>query len=414
HAAAGEKIRHRRRSRRSTRRAGAAPARIRANEAGRPETRPSASAGARLPSQPGRAQPQGGAAAAGSHPSGFARCLAGDPAARSAQRSPPDHARAAVCPRAHDPHSAPSLERTLHGVHRALHGARRRRRPGGSGGRSFSGNAGAGKGIPAGHHAGRTLRTDLRAPVLRACSGLRAGGALPTPTEKSLKAVHTIEELRDQLRGQLHVSFQPTIGNLHAGHLALMNMARQHGDPVVASIFVNRLQFGPNEDFDRYPRTLADDIEKLERERDVYVLFAPDEREMYPEPQSYRIQTPPVLGDILEGEFRPGFFNGVSTVVMKLFSCVQPRVAVFGKKDYQQLMVVRAMCRQFQLPVNILAHETVRDTDGLALSSRNVYLSSEERAEAPRLYQQLNALSQRVRNGHADLAELEGQACAEL
>ncbi|HLT98949.1 MAG TPA: pantoate--beta-alanine ligase [Burkholderiaceae bacterium] len=229
-----------------------------------------------------------------------------------------------------------------------------------------------------------------------------------------MKVVHTIEELRDQLRGQLNVSFVPTMGNLHPGHLALMKMARQHGDPVVASIFVNRLQFGPNEDFDRYPRTLASDIEKLERERDVYVLFAPDEREMYPEPQSYRIQTPPVLGDILEGEFRPGFFNGVSTVVMKLFSCVQPRVAVFGKKDYQQLMVVRAMCRQFQLPVNILAHETVRDTDGLALSSRNVYLSSEERAEAPRLYQQLNALSQRVRNGHADVAELEGQACAEL
>ncbi len=229
-----------------------------------------------------------------------------------------------------------------------------------------------------------------------------------------MKVVHTIEELRDQLRGQLNVSFVPTMGNLHAGHLALMKMARQHGDPVVASIFVNRLQFGPNEDFDRYPRTLANDIEKLERERDVYVLFAPDEREMYPEPQSYRIQTPPVLGDILEGEFRPGFFNGVSTVVMKLFSCVQPRVAVFGKKDYQQLMVVRAMCRQFQLPVNVLAHETVRDTDGLALSSRNVYLTPEERAEAPRLYQQLNALAQRVREGHADMSELEGEAVAEL
>lgn len=229
-----------------------------------------------------------------------------------------------------------------------------------------------------------------------------------------MKVVHTIKELRDQLRGQLNVSFVPTMGNLHPGHLALMKMARQHGDPVVASIFVNRLQFGPNEDFDRYPRTLASDIEKLERERNVYVLFAPDEREMYPEPQSYRIQTPPVLGDILEGEFRPGFFNGVSTVVMKLFSCVQPRVAVFGKKDYQQLMVVRAMCRQFQLPVNILAHETVRDTDGLALSSRNVYLSPQERAEAPRLYRQLNFLAQRIRDGHVDLAELEGEGRGEL
>ncbi len=229
-----------------------------------------------------------------------------------------------------------------------------------------------------------------------------------------MKVVHTIEELRDQLRGQLNVSFVPTMGNLHPGHLALMKMARQHGDPVVASIFVNPLQFGPNEDFDRYPRTLPSDIEKLERDRNVYVLFAPDVREMYPEPQSYRIQTPPVMGDILEGEFRPGFFNGVSTVVMKLFSCVQPRVAVFGKKDYQQLMVVRAMCRQFQLPVNILAHETVRDADGLALSSRNVYLTPQERAEAPALYQQLNVLAQRVRDGQADVSELEGAATAEL
>jgi pantoate--beta-alanine ligase len=181
-----------------------------------------------------------------------------------------------------------------------------------------------------------------------------------------LKVVHTIQELRDHLRGQNRVSFVPTMGNLHEGHLALMKLARQHGDPVVASIFVNRLQFGPNEDFDQYPRTLAADIEKLERERDVYVLFAPNEREMYPEPQNYRVQPPDDLGDILEGEFRPGFFAGVSTVVLKLFSCVQPKVAVFGKKDYQQLMVVRNMCRQFQLPVEVLAHETVRADDGLA------------------------------------------------
>jgi len=229
-----------------------------------------------------------------------------------------------------------------------------------------------------------------------------------------LKVVHTIEELRDQLRGQLNVSFVPTMGNLHEGHLALMKLARQHGDPVVASIFVNRLQFGPNEDFDRYPRTLASDIEKLERDRNVYVLFAPDEREMYPEPQSYRIQGPPALGDILEGEFRPGFFNGVSTVVMKLFACVQPRVAVFGKKDYQQLMVVRAMCRQFRLPVNVLAHETVRDSNGLALSSRNVYLSPEERREAPRLYQQLTTVAQAVRDGQTDVSAIENAAVAEL
>ncbi len=204
------------------------------------------------------------------------------------------------------------------------------------------------------------------------------------------------------------------MGNLHEGHLSLMRMARQHGDPVVASIFVNRLQFGPNEDFDRYPRTLQADIEKLERERDVYVLFAPNETEMYPEPQSFRIQPPDDLGGILEGHFRPGFFDGVSTVVMKLFSCVQPSVAVFGKKDYQQLMVVRKMCRQFQLPVRILAHETVRDADGLALSSRNMYLSPAERAEAPQLYASLQAVQARIKSGQADLRDIEGVAAQAL
>lgn len=229
-----------------------------------------------------------------------------------------------------------------------------------------------------------------------------------------MKVVHTIEDLRDHLRGQLRVAFVPTMGNLHEGHMALMKLARQHGDPVVASIFVNRLQFGPNEDFDRYPRTLQNDIDKLERERDVYVLFAPDERELYPEPQSYRVQPPQELGDILEGEYRPGFFGGVSTVVLKLFSCVQPRVAVFGKKDYQQLMVVRNMCRQFQLPVEILAHETVRNEDGLALSSRNMYLQSTERAEAPHLYAALQAVQERLHAGECDIHQLEQFAVAGL
>jgi len=229
-----------------------------------------------------------------------------------------------------------------------------------------------------------------------------------------LKVVHTIQELRDHLRGQNRVSFVPTMGNLHEGHLSLMKLARQHGDPVVASIFVNRLQFGPNEDFDQYPRTLAADIEKLERERDVYVLFAPNEREMYPEPQSFRVQPPDDLGDILEGEFRPGFFEGVSTVVLKLFSCVQPRVAVFGKKDYQQLMVVRNMCRQFQLPVDVLAHETVRAEDGLALSSRNRYLSDADRAEAPALYAALRHANERLAQGERDAAALEREAVETL
>ncbi|HWV03655.1 pantoate--beta-alanine ligase [Ralstonia sp.] len=222
-----------------------------------------------------------------------------------------------------------------------------------------------------------------------------------------MKVISSIQELRDQLRGQNRVAFVPTMGNLHEGHLSLMRLARQHGDPVVASIFVNRLQFGPNEDFDKYPRTLQDDIEKLQREG-VYVLFAPTERDMYPEPQEYRVDPPHDLGDTLEGEFRPGFFKGVCTVVMKLFCCVQPRVAVFGKKDYQQLMIVRRMAHQFALPVDIIPAETVRADDGLALSSRNVYLTNEERAEAPELYRTLHQVRQDVLE-----TVLQGQASHE-
>ena len=206
-----------------------------------------------------------------------------------------------------------------------------------------------------------------------------------------MKIVTDIQELRDQLRGQNRASFVPTMGNLHEGHLSLMRIARQHGDPVIASIFVNRLQFGPHEDFDQYPRTLEADAEKLEKEG-VYVLFAPTEKVLYPEPQEYRVDPPKQLGDILEGEFRPGFFKGVCTVVLKLFSCVQPRVAVFGKKDYQQLMIIRQMAHQFALPVEIVAGETIRADDGLALSSRNAYLSDAERAEAPHLQARLHQL----------------------
>jgi pantoate--beta-alanine ligase len=224
-----------------------------------------------------------------------------------------------------------------------------------------------------------------------------------------MKVISSIHELRDQLRGQNRIAFVPTMGNLHEGHLSLMRLARQHGDPVVASIFVNRLQFGPNEDFDKYPRTLQADIEKLQSEN-VYVLFAPTEADLYPVPQQYRVHPPADLGDILEGEFRPGFFQGVCTVVTKLFSCVGPRVAVFGKKDYQQLMIVRQMAHQFALPTDIVAAETVRDHDGLALSSRNRYLSPTERAEAPRLFGLLSELREAVRNGRRDFAALEQQA----
>ncbi len=225
-----------------------------------------------------------------------------------------------------------------------------------------------------------------------------------------MKIVRSVGELRDQLHGQNRIAFVPTMGNLHAAHLSLMNLARRHGDPVVASVFVNRLQFGPNEDFDRYPRTLLEDIEKLQAQNQVYVLFAPMESEMYPEPQNYRVSPPTDLGDILEGEFRPGFFVGVTTVVLKLFACVQPRVAVFGKKDYQQLMIVRNMCRQFCLPTEIVAHETVREDDGLALSSRNRFLTEAERYRAPQLYRELAQLRQHILDGGRDLAVLETRA----
>ena len=231
-----------------------------------------------------------------------------------------------------------------------------------------------------------------------------------------MKIISDIQDLRDQLRGQNRAVFIPTMGNLHEGHLSLMRLARQHGDPVIASIFVNRLQFGPNEDFDKYPRTFEADVEKLEKEG-VYVLFAPTEKDLYPEPQEYRVEPPQNLGKILEGEFRPGFFEGVCTVVLKLFSCVQPKVAVFGKKDYQQLMVIRQMCRQLALPVDIVPAETIRAQDGLALSSRNGYLSAEERSEAVQLIQTLKEIQEKVLQGKltsADILKIEKDACAKL
>ncbi len=229
-----------------------------------------------------------------------------------------------------------------------------------------------------------------------------------------MNVIQSVAELRDALRGQDRIAFVPTMGNLHAGHLALMQTARAHGGPVVASIFVNPLQFGANEDFDRYPRTLQEDVATLRAQNVVDTLFAPTVAEMYPEPQGFRVQPPDDLGHILEGEFRPGFFSGVATVVLKLFSCVQPRVAVFGKKDYQQWRVVRAMCRQFSLPTEIIACETTREPDGLAMSSRNRYLDAAERAEAPRLYRELCALRDRIRAGARDFPALEARAANAL
>ena len=221
-----------------------------------------------------------------------------------------------------------------------------------------------------------------------------------------------IADLRAALKGRGRVVFVPTMGNLHAGHISLMEQARAHGDTVVASIFVNRLQFGPNEDFDKYPRTFQADCDKLAA-AGVDVLFAPTEADLYPEPQEYTVE-PPAIQHQLDGEFRPGHFRGVATVVLKLFNIVQPQAALFGKKDYQQLMVIRNMTRQLALPIDIIGGETVRAADGLALSSRNGYLSAAERAEAPRLYRELQRIRDAIRNGEADTVKLENAAISAL
>lgn len=229
-----------------------------------------------------------------------------------------------------------------------------------------------------------------------------------------MRIVHTIAELRQALAGSTRTAFVPTMGNLHEGHLSLVKLAKEHGGPVVASIFVNRLQFAPHEDFDRYPRTLERDCDLL-RSVGCNVVFAPSEEELYPEPQVYKVHPPEELAGILEGHFRPGFFTGVCTVVLKLFNCVQPRVAVFGKKDYQQLMVVRRMVRQLALPIEIVAGETARADDGLALSSRNGYLSAAERAEAVRLSMALRQVELALRvEKRTDVAAVEQEAVEEL
>jgi pantoate--beta-alanine ligase len=230
-----------------------------------------------------------------------------------------------------------------------------------------------------------------------------------------MQLIHEIPGLRQTLAGQAQIAFVPTMGNLHEGHLALVRQARLAAPQgrVVASIFVNRLQFAPHEDFDRYPRTLKHDCELLAA-AGCDIVFAPDEREIYPEPQTYKVHPPADLDQILEGHFRPGFFVGVCTVVLKLFNIVQPSIAVFGKKDYQQLMVVRRMVSQLALPIKILGGETVRSGEGLALSSRNAYLSDEQRVEALRLSQALKTLIAGWQAGGRDIAALEAQAMAQL
>jgi pantoate--beta-alanine ligase len=227
-----------------------------------------------------------------------------------------------------------------------------------------------------------------------------------------MELIHTVAELRKYLQGVPNNVFVPTMGNLHEGHLRLVEEARPRGACTVVSIFVNRLQFGPKEDFDRYPRTLADDCAKLES-IDCDVVFAPDEKELYPTPQTYIVQ-PDGIESILEGAVRPGHFRGVATVVLKLFNMVQPRAAVFGKKDYQQCLVLRTMAEQLALPVEIILADTVRAPDGLALSSRNQYLTEAERAEAPRLYGVLNEVRDAVQTGTHAFRTIEAEAMTEL
>jgi len=228
-----------------------------------------------------------------------------------------------------------------------------------------------------------------------------------------MKIITKIAELRDHLSAFQRPAFVPTMGNLHDGHLALVRQAKPLGDVLVASIFVNRLQFLPHEDFDTYPRTLQADCAALQA-AGCDVVFAPGEAELYPQQQTFKINPPSELTDLLEGHFRPGFFTGVCTVVMKLFACVQPRVAVFGQKDYQQLMVIRQMVQQFALPIDIIGGPTLRAADGLALSTRNNYLSSAERREAVQLSQALQAMAGALRSGTSDVAALEQQAMAAL
>lgn len=224
-----------------------------------------------------------------------------------------------------------------------------------------------------------------------------------------MKIVRTIAELRAHLAHYRRPAFVATMGNLHEGHLALIAQAKPLGDVTVASIFVNRLQFLPHEDFDTYPRTWESDCEKLQA-AGCDLLFAPSEQELYPEPQTFKIQPPADLADILEGQFRPGFFVGVCTVVLKLLACVQPHVTLFGKKDYQQLLIIERMVRQFALNVEIVGVETTRAADGLALSSRNGYLSENQRTEAVQLSLALNTMAAALRAGASDIAALENQA----
>ena len=221
--------------------------------------------------------------------------------------------------------------------------------------------------------------------------------------------LQTVAELRAARKPGQKIVLVPTMGNLHAGHLSLVRMAREHGDLVLTSIFVNRLQFAPHEDFAKYPRTFERDCELLAG-GGCDIVFAPSDADVYPEPQGYTVHAPVELAGILEGAVRPAFFTGVCTVVLKLFNMVQPAAAVFGKKDYQQLLVIRSMVRQLALPIEVVSAETVRDSSGLALSSRNGYFSDSQRTQAAQLHAALTQLAAAVKSGRADWPALERAA----
>ena len=233
-----------------------------------------------------------------------------------------------------------------------------------------------------------------------------------------MKTVHTVSDLRTELRAHREagsrIALVPTMGNLHPGHLALVEEARKQADIVVTSIFVNPLQFGPNEDLDSYPRTLAEDQEKLES-RGNDLVFAPSVREVYPNGIEYHTHiTVPVITELHCGASRPGHFTGVATVVALLFNMVQPDLAVFGEKDFQQLAVIRKLTRDLFLPIEILGAPTYRESDGLAMSSRNTYLSERDRERAVRLYQMLCWARDAIQEGRRDYSTLSDEAVRTL
>ncbi len=228
-----------------------------------------------------------------------------------------------------------------------------------------------------------------------------------------MQIISTVGEMQDALAEHRSVGLVPTMGNLHDGHLSLVRAARHHAGKVVASIFVNQLQFAPGEDFETYPRTLEHDC-RLLANAGCDMVFAPSTEEMYPEPQKYKVQPPAELADILEGRFRPGFFVGVGTAVLKLFNIVRPSIAIFGRKDYQQLLVIKNMVRQFALPIEIVAGETVREPTGLALSSRNGYLGVHQRLEAVQLYRTLCDAAAELKSGKGSREDIERTAAESL